>query len=168
MNSTSSTILPLLLLPIGRTLDENPEYRDHPDCQPTLQISIDYFERVGYEPPWIGYYAQVGDKLVGSGGYKGPPKDGTIEIDYGIFPAFQGQGYGTEICRQLVQLAVQTDPSVRITARTLPDNYASAGVLRKNGFEQVRTVQDEEDGEVLEWVYTKGLPIYSLQGLTGF
>ena len=168
MNSSSGTFPPLLLLPIGRTLDENPEFRDYPDCQPTLRITIDYFERVGYHPPWIGYYAQMEDKLVGAGGYKGPPKDDTVEIDYGVFPDYQGQGYGSEICRQLVQLALQTHPSVRITARTLPDNHASAGVLRRNGFEQVRTVYDEEDGEVLEWVYTRGLPIFSLQGLAGF
>ncbi|HEV7346997.1 GNAT family N-acetyltransferase [Telluribacter sp.] len=141
------------LLPIKKTLDENPEFRDHSDCQPNLQISIDYFERVGYDPPWIGYYAQVEDKLVGAGGFKGRPIGGIVEIDYGTFPAYQGQGFGTEICRQLVQLALQANSSVRITARTLPENYASAGILKRNGFSLRGTVHDEEDGEVLLWEY---------------
>ncbi|MEP7229770.1 MAG: hypothetical protein ABI691_05930 [Ginsengibacter sp.] len=37
--------------------------------------------------------------------------------------------------------------------RTVEDNYASVKVLKKNGFECIGTVYDEDDGEVLEWEY---------------
>ncbi len=60
---------------------------------------------------------------------------------------------GIEICRQLVLLARQANPSVRITARTdAADNY-STRILQKNNFICLGTIQDEEDGEVWEWLY---------------
>ncbi len=150
---TFSTLFHMELLPIQRTAAENEAFIDHPDCRDNLQMTIDFYTRVGFEPPWIGYYAQLDDKLVGAAGFKGPPKAGQVEIAYGIFPAYQQQGIGTEICRQLVLLAQQADPSVRITARTLPEENHSAKILRKNGFIWARLVWDEEDGDVWEWLY---------------
>lgn len=141
------------LLPIAATIQENKQYADHPDCQESLPMTIDYFNRIGYAPPWIGYVAQIDTDLVGSAGFKGGPKEGKVEIAYGTFPAYQQQGVGSQICRQLIQLALQTDPSIRITARTFePDNYSSR-ILKKNGFSCNGPVWDEEDGTVWEWEY---------------
>jgi hypothetical protein len=53
-------------------------------------------------------------------------------------------------------LSQNTDPAIRITARTLQDGYASIKILKKNGFECLGIVHDEEDGEVLEWELKKG------------
>jgi RimJ/RimL family protein N-acetyltransferase len=74
------------------------------------------------------------DTLVGSAAFKGKPKEGRVEIAYGVFPHYQNQGIGTEICGQLVLLALETDPTVIVTARTLPEENYSTRILRKNNF----------------------------------
>ncbi|WP_428664263.1 GNAT family N-acetyltransferase [Runella sp.] len=141
------------LLPIEETEAENQDFMNHPDSQATIPVTIDFFNRIGYTPPWIGYYAQLNGKLVGSCAFKGAPKNGKVEIAYGTFPAYQKQGVAAEMCRQLVRLSLKTDPSVIITARTLPEESFSTKVLRKNGFKCLGIVWDEEDGDVWEWEF---------------
>jgi RimJ/RimL family protein N-acetyltransferase len=149
------------LLPIAATLQENKQFSDHPDCRESLPMTIDYFNRIGHASPWIGYFAQIDNELVGSAGFKGGPKEGKVEIAYGTFPAYQRQGVGSEMCRQLVLIALQTDSSIRITARTFePDNY-STRILKKNGFSCNGPVWDEEDGTVWEWEYQRATLINS-------
>ena len=50
-------------------------------------------------------------------------------------------------------LALKTNPSVRITARTLPENNFSTRILEKNNFTFTGEVNDPDDGEVWEWAY---------------
>ena len=146
----------MTLLPIDIDEIKNKQFFDHPDCVPVLEMYPGYYRKVGYHQPWIGYFASLeGTGIVGAAGYKGGPKEGKVEIAYGTFKAYEGRGIGTEMCRQLVQLALQTDPGIRITARTLQDGHASMTILKKNGFECWGVVHDEEDGEVLEWEYQK-------------
>src|SRR5258708_38780590 len=102
------------LLPIKEQLSENKQFVDHPDCQESIYMSIEHYKKVGFQIPWIGYYAQVGKALMGVGAFKGKPKNGKVEVAYGTFPQFREKGIGTEICRQLVQIALKTDASVRI------------------------------------------------------
>ncbi|GAB3942642.1 hypothetical protein GCM10028805_07490 [Spirosoma harenae] len=141
------------LLPIHQTLPENDQFQHHPDLELVLPMTIDFFDRIGYNPPWIGYVVQLDDMLVGSAAYKGKPKDGRVEIAYGVFPPYQQKGIGAEICRQLVTLAFQTDPTVTVTARTLPEPNYSTRILQKNDFVHIGTVWDDEDGDVWEWEY---------------
>ncbi len=143
------------LLPIKQTEAENAEFRQHPDCRDSIIFTMNYFQRIGYTPPWIGYYAQSNGQLVGSCAFKGAPRNGKVEIAYGTFPPYQQQGIATEMCRQLVLLSLTTDDSVAVTARTLPEENFSAKVLRKNGFKWLGMVWDEEDGDVWEWEYAK-------------
>lgn len=143
------------LRPIKQFKEENDEFVEHPDCQESVYMTIEFYKKVGFEPPWIGYYAQAEGKLVGSAAFKGAPKSRAVEIAYGTFPQFRRQGIGAEICRQLVLLSLETDPSVRILARTLPEENHSAKILRKNNFNLLGTVWDEEDGNVWEWEYQK-------------
>ena len=128
-------IIKMKLLPISEALETNNEFRDNPECQEILQMTIDYHKKIGFDPPWIGYFAKLNNKLVGSAGFKGKPKNGKIEIAYGTFPKYEGKGIGTEICSQLVDLALKTDSEIEITARTLPEENASTSILKKNGFE---------------------------------
>lgn len=141
------------LVPIAATLPENQPFADHPACQQVLPMTIAYFNAVGYKPPWIGYFARLGKELVGSAGFKGGPKAGKVEIAYGTFPAYQRQGIGSQLCRQLVALALQTDPAISLTARTLEPGGYSARILIKNGFTCLGPIWDEEDGRVWEWAY---------------
>lgn len=141
------------LLPIGRTLEENQEFADNSDCREILNMTIEYHSRIGYEPPWIGYFARKGQLLYGAGGFKGAPFKGKVEIAYGTFDRFRSQGIGTEICGKLVEVSRLADPSILITARTLPEKSHSTRILEKNGFQFAGVVEDIDDGEVWEWHY---------------
>ena len=145
----------MILFPIHQTLQENTRFLTNPDCESGLSMTIEFFNKIGYNPPWIGYYAQVDGKLVAGGAFKGKPKNGRVEIAYGTFPQFQQQGMGAELCRQLVELALKTDPTVTVTARTLPEASYSTRILQKNGFECTGTIWDEDDGDVWEWEYKR-------------
>ena len=145
---------PMLLIPIEVDESQNMKFRENPECIPILELYPDYYKKVGFNKPWIGYFATIrGQEIIGTGGYKGKPTNGKVEIAYGTFKKHEGQGMGTEICRQLVLLSLQTDSTIRITARTLQDGYASMEILKKNGFECLGIVFDEEDGNILEWEF---------------
>ena len=141
------------LLPIQQNLEDNSAFFHLHDDVTYLSMTIGFFEKVGYNPPWISYFAQKEGELVGTCAFKGQPMGGKVEIAYGTFEPFQRQGIGTEMCRQLVLLAQQTDPTVRITARTLPEPNYSTRILEKNNFRLLGIVDDPEDGEVWEWEY---------------
>ncbi|WP_373497686.1 GNAT family N-acetyltransferase [Aquiflexum sp.] len=144
------------LLPIEADDSLNERFRGIPECAEVLDIFVEFYKKSGFTKPWIAYFVSDSDgEIVGGGGFKGKPKNNSVEISYGTFKNHRGKGIGTEICRQLVQLSLHTDPSIKIRARTLPDNVSSIGVLKRNGFVCKGTVQDEEDGEVLEWEYMK-------------
>ena len=143
----------MTLLPIREHADENPEFSSHPDCQDSYAMTISFYQRIGFQPPWISYYASVNSELVGAAAYKGKPVDNQVEIAYGVFPRFQNQGIGARICRELVLLAQKTDPSVIITARTMPEENFSSKILRKNNFKLRGTVNDPADGDVWEWEF---------------
>ncbi len=144
----------MILLPIDVDETKNTRFLDFLECVPVLSVYPDYYKKVGFNKPWIGYFASIdGEEIVGVAGYKGKPKDGKVEIAYGTFKKYEGLGIGTEICRKLVQFARLTDPGVRITARTLQDGIASIAILKKNGFHRVGIVHDEDDGNVVEWEF---------------
>jgi len=147
----------MVLLQIKEKLEDNPEFISNPHCQETLYQTIIYFKSIGYSFPWIGYYASINNQIVGNGAFKGRPLNGKVEIAYSTFPGYQQQGIGTEICRQLIQVALQTDPSVIITARTLTEENFSTQILSKNNFILNGTVMDTDDGEVWEWEYKNPL-----------
>jgi ribosomal-protein-alanine N-acetyltransferase len=141
------------LIPIKKELEDNQEFVNNPLCRDTLVMIIDFYKRVGFVPPWICYYVELDGQLVGSAGIKGPPINGQIEIAYGTMEPYQHQGIGTKICRALVELSLKTDPSIKITARTVPENTYSTKVLINNNFVCLGIVNDPEDGDVWEWLY---------------
>ena len=143
------------LLPIHKTLEENPDFANNPLCVESLGMCIEFYKRVGFDPPWICYYAEENGELVGNAAFKGKPINNTVEISYGTMEAHRQKGVGTRICKQLVELSLAKDPSVRITARTLPEKNYSTRILEKNNFVLLGFVTDPEDGEVWEWEYRK-------------
>ncbi len=152
------------LIAIKDSIEENSQFVQNPDCQESLYPSIDYYKVIGYQPPWICYFVQKDNHIVGSAAFKGAPVAGRVEIAYGTFDKHRKRGVGTEICKKLVALAVQTDPLVEITARTLPEHNFSTKILEKNGFELQGTVIDKEDGPVWEWKYNKSTDAKHVQG----
>lgn len=141
----------IALIPILPVLSQNVEFLEHPDCQETLAMSVAYYQTIGFHPPWICYYARLNGNLVGNGAFKGRPVNGKVEIAYGTFAHRRNEGIGNLICRQLVEVARQSDPALTITARTLPEENHSTRILRKNRFRLLGQVWDPEDGEVWEW-----------------
>jgi ribosomal-protein-alanine N-acetyltransferase len=144
----------MTLLPIELDVSLNNKFSENPECAAILSVYPDYYNRVGFNKPWIGYFATIdGVGIIGCGGFKGQPQEGKIEIAYGTFKNFEGQGIGTEICRQLVLLSLQTDPSIKIKARTLMEINGSTTILERNGFKCLGIVFDKEDGDVWEWEF---------------
>ncbi|MBC8173816.1 MAG: GNAT family N-acetyltransferase [Chitinophagales bacterium] len=146
----------MILLPIDIDETKNASFHSNPECAEILQVYPGYYQQVGYNKPWIGYFfTRDGSEVLGCGGFKGKPKNGSIEIAYGTFKNHKGKGIGTEICRQLVLLSLETDPALQIRARTLPEENASTKILKRNGFVCTGMVVDEDDGDVWEWEWRK-------------
>jgi hypothetical protein len=82
------------LLPIQQKLEDNTAFLHLPDEVTYLSMSVSYFEKIGYQPPWIGYFCEVEGVLVGQGAFKGAPVDGKVEIAYNTFEEHQGKGIG--------------------------------------------------------------------------
>ena len=141
------------MIPVLEHAEENIAFTTNPLCQDSIYMSIDFYKKVGFNPPWICYYVSENNNLVGCAAFKGKPVNGQIEIAYGTFEKFRNQGIGSKICRILVELSLRTDPLIRITARTLPENNYSTRILRKNQFKFSGHVIDPEDGDVWEWEY---------------
>lgn len=144
----------LKLIPIDIDEAKNVRFKNIPECLPILAVYPAFYKKIGYTKPWIGYFFSTENtEIVGLGGYKSKPKNGSIEIAYGTFTEFEGKGIGTEICRQLILLSKQTDSTLRITARTFLKDNSSAAILKENGFISMGTVHDEEDGDVWGWEF---------------
>ena len=143
----------LTLAPVNEHLEQNEEFLANPLCRESLTMTCDFYKRVGFHKPWIGYYVKQGDQLVGCAAFVGRPVNGTVEIAYGTFEKYQRQGVATAICKILVDLALKTDPTLRVTAHTLREENYSTKVLRKNNFFLAGTINVPEDGDVWEWEY---------------
>jgi ribosomal-protein-alanine N-acetyltransferase len=144
------TIVPLLI-----DEDKTKEIYANEDCQEIFKSYPDYYFKTGYNPPWIGYLVFRQDTVVGVGGFTGQPKDGRVEIAYGTFKAYEGQGIASFTCQQLISISKTTDPAIIITAKTAPENNASTTILKRNGFEFTGIVQDDGIGDAWEWVLKK-------------
>jgi RimJ/RimL family protein N-acetyltransferase len=86
-------------------------------------------------------------ELVGFGGWKGPPHEGSVELGYAVAPARQGRGIATAVVRELVARAGRAGVGV-VVAHTLPDESASTTVLHRCGFARVGDVLDPDAGLV--------------------
>jgi len=125
-----------------------------------LPIFLEWIEAATAQVGWYVWYAMmrapreaqdmlagsVGDILIASAGFKGPPQDGTVEIGYSVLPRFQGHGYATEMVRALIDWAFAQPGVSRIVAETTEDNTPSVRLLNRLGF--VRTEPAVEPGHI--------------------
>jgi len=144
-------------------------------CQ-ALAVSLDAFSRVigadvaeGWPTfpesvprdagpaPWATYFfIQAADRVtVGSGGFKGPPTDGTVEIGYEIAPGYRRRGLGTEAAAGLVVFAFDHHDVNAVLAHTLAQPGPSPALLRTMGFEVVQELTDPEEGPVWQWRFER-------------
>jgi len=128
-----------------------------PEFPWVIEFTLRALEENPGQAEWMLYYFLDQDRgvLVGSGGFKGPPQDGAVEIGYEIAPACRGRGYATDAARQLVGRAFAVPEVGSVEARTLPSENASTAVLRKAGFAYQGTVQDSQVGLAWLWRITR-------------
>ena len=92
-----------------------------------------------------------GDEVVGLCSVTRPPKDGAIDIGYGIAPSRQGRGFAGQAIAEIVEWARRSPGVTAVTAETNIHNEPSQRVLARNGFVQVGERVDDEDGELICW-----------------
>lgn len=109
------------------------------------------YQSVGFEPPWIGYIADLDGNAVGTCAFKSPPREGRVEIAYFTFPPHEGRGVATRMAGLLLEIARNADPELTVIAQTLPEENASVSVLRRHGFSLTGSVSHPEDGVVWDW-----------------
>jgi RimJ/RimL family protein N-acetyltransferase len=108
---------------------------EHHDAQ-VLRFTRDALATPGAEAWWMHWFCWTGPPeptVVGTGGYVGPPEDGTVEIGYSVVPSWQRRGIATEASRALVDAAWERGAR-RVIAHTLPHLAPSIGVLERLGF----------------------------------
>ncbi len=92
-----------------------------------------------------------GGEVVGLCSYKQPPKDGGVEIGYGVAAEHRGRGHAVRAVAAMLDYA-RADPAVgRVTAATAEANVASQRVLAHNGFVPTGTGDDPDDGNLIFW-----------------
>lgn len=124
-----------------------------PLVQDTARGILALYARTGQQSPWIGYLAldPASWEIAGSCAFKDAPRDGSVEIAYFTFPAFEGRGWGTAMAGRLVETAFADGTVATVIAHTRPEENASTEVLRRNGFSLAGPVEDPEDGLVWRW-----------------
>ena len=122
------------------------------DCQTLLQMYDDYYPKIGFNLPWVGYLVLRNNQVVGSCSFTGPPHDGKVEIAYWTFKDFVGLGIASFACKELIKISRNADPGVTITAKTAPEHNASTRILENNKFIFTGVVQDDEIGDAWLWI----------------
>ena len=151
MNSRSAPPRHMELRIIGPDEDYTKNIYASEDCQDVLRTYKNYYPKIGFQVPWVGYFVIRENQLVGTCGFTGQPKDGQVEIAYWTFKEFEGQGIASFSCKELISISQKTDPGLIITAKTAPEQNASTKILQNNGFTFSEIVRDEEIGEAWLW-----------------
>ena len=128
--------------PIGTLPDEIAA-----NCKATAE----FYGRIGFIEPWVGYVAVDSDTAVGGGAFVGAPRDNLVEIAYYTLSRMEGKGYATQTASELLRIARTHQPGITIKAFTLRENNASTKILEKLGFKLFGDARDPYAGDVWEW-----------------
>lgn len=90
------------------------------------------------------------DQIIGSACFKAEPKDGKVEIGYGVSHRRRCQGFASEGVALLVEEAFASGVVDTVLASTTPNNISSKKVLEKLGFRVYGNGVDEDEGR---WSY---------------
>ena len=139
---------------LGRTLPA--EFPAAGDVGPWSFLSVQ-LERMEAEPARRDWMARLmvdaAEGIVGHCGFHGPPDTvGRAEIGYTVFTEFRGRGYAREAARGLIDWAFAHGER-EVYATVSPENAPSLAVVRRLGFTQVGTQEDEVDGLELVFRY---------------
>jgi RimJ/RimL family protein N-acetyltransferase len=116
-----------------------------------LRQTVDLLTRDPRPDPWGSYLAHDGGIRVGICAFKAAPDlEGTVELAYMTFPAFERRGHAAAMVEELGRIAFGAGASLAI-AHTLPEENASNRALRRNAFIFAGETMDPEDGLVWRW-----------------
>ena len=101
---------------------------------------------------------------VGEISFKGPAKEHSVEVGYGVMPEHEGKGYASEALKAMTQWAFGQKDVVFVEAETAADSAASKRVLEKCGFAPDGT-GEERPRFVLESPLTNWSTIYMHFGI---
>ena len=104
-----------------------------------------------WHSPWL-FLAPDPSAAVGTGGFKGAPASGRVEIGFGIAESCRGRGFATQAVLRLIEIAGSQDHVIEIYAETATANVASRRVVEKCGFSHVGQQTTEADGVVDQWL----------------
>ncbi len=106
---------------------------------------------------WGTRFFVAGDPpaLVGWGGFKGPPKQGVVELGYEIAESQWGRGLATDAVQAMLTEAFADETVTSVIAHTLAQPNASNHVLEKSGF---RYDAEVADGSNVVWRFVLPRP----------
>ena len=106
----------------------------------------------GEPPEWSSHLIvdPAASTVVGLGGFKGPPRDGVVEVGYSVAPDHRGRGHATNAVTAWVRQAAAAGVS-SVLASTLAGPNASTRVLERCGFERSAVLPDDRLGEIWQW-----------------
>lgn len=107
---------------------------------------------------WFSVFAFVQvhpARVLGTGGFKGSPADGRVEVGYGVAGSMRGRGIATAAVRQLLGLAFAEPGVAEVLAESAVANLPSRRVVEKLGFCHIGQRDTEEDGVVDRWLLSR-------------
>ena len=118
------------------------------DLLEALPLFIQAMEQDPAGRVWDGIIIHKAEQIAigGIGFHGGPDEAGMVEIGYNIIPAYEGQGYATEMARRVIEWAFHTPGIQVITAQCLDDNLGSIRILEKVGMRRLAP-----EGNLLKW-----------------
>ena len=108
----------------------------------------------GTPRPWCVPFLIVSPNrrvVLGGCGFKSAPRDGEVEISYGVAPSERGRGIGRTALAQLLERATASGEAHTVVAHILPRNVASAALVARLGFERGHLFVDTDGEEVVRW-----------------
>ena len=144
------------LIPIradGSIEEETPPLNS--DVRHFCEAMAALYQKVGCQPPWVGYVSIFQGQAVGGGAFVAPPIDNRVEIAYFTSPEYQRRGNAKLTAKRLIEIAKDAAPSVLPFAKTEPQVNSSTGILTGLGFTHVGSTTDEEIGEAWLWVFER-------------
>ncbi|MDQ3156576.1 MAG: GNAT family N-acetyltransferase [Actinomycetota bacterium] len=113
-------------------------------------------ERLTTHPDEAGWWTclftdRESGRVLGSGGYKGPPRDGIVEIGYEVAPQYRARGIATDAAGLLIERAFAVREISAVDAHTLAGTNASTTVLARWGFRRIGELDDPGHGPITHW-----------------
>jgi ribosomal-protein-alanine N-acetyltransferase len=104
------------------------------------------------EVPWrIRLVVLLPERIaIGSINLKGPPREGEVEIGWGILPSMRRMGFASEATAAMIAWTFAQPSVSRISATIADDNAASIRVADKLGMKKTKDLR-------------RGLPLYTLE-----